>query len=87
MSDYTPTTDEVRSLYVTGTPPHRVTVPEGNAEFDRWLAQHDAEQQQKGVRLAAEHLRNEMEEPWSMRFASHLDAHAAGIVAESGGAA
>lgn len=43
MTGYTPTTDEVRAMYVTGTPPHRVTVPAGNAEFDRWLAQHDAE--------------------------------------------
>lgn len=43
MSDYTPTTEEVRAMYVTGTPPHRVTVPQGNSEFDAWIAQHDAE--------------------------------------------
>jgi hypothetical protein len=38
---------------------------------------------EKGVRLAAEYLRNEMEEPWGMRFASHLEAHSAGIAPEA----
>jgi len=47
------------------------------------LPQRDAEQQEKGVRLAAEHIRNELEEPWSMRFANYLEAHAAGIVQEA----
>lgn len=54
MSDYTPTTDEVRAMYVTGTPPHRVTVPQGNAEFDRFLAQHDAEIHTAALNAAAD---------------------------------
>jgi phage terminase Nu1 subunit (DNA packaging protein) len=54
MSEYTPTTDEVRAMYVTGTPPHRVSVPQGNAEFDRWLAQHDAEVAARALRQAAD---------------------------------
>jgi phage terminase Nu1 subunit (DNA packaging protein) len=54
MADYGPTTDEVRAMYVTGTPPHRVTVPAGNDEFDRWLAQHDAEVAAKALRQAAD---------------------------------
>lgn len=40
MSEYTPTLDHARALYVTGTPVH-VPVAEANAEFDRWLAAHD----------------------------------------------
>lgn len=40
-TEYTPTTGEVRAFYVAGIPPHRASVPEGNAEFDRWLAAHD----------------------------------------------
>lgn len=51
MSDYTPTTDELRDTYVSarasgepGSPPcgkggERLA----RTEFDRWLAQHDAE--------------------------------------------
>lgn len=43
MSDeYTPTTAEVRAMYITGTPPHRVSVRQGGEEFDRWITTHDA---------------------------------------------
>jgi len=46
MNEYTPTTERVRRDYVvenlgSTTEPHTAT--DGEAEFDRWLAQHDAE--------------------------------------------
>lgn len=87
MSDYTPTTDEVRAMYVTGTPPHRVTVPQGNAEFDAWLAQHDAEVRTAALNAAAEAvppstmpLGGELaiSEPVRMRFQQWLRARAGG---------
>jgi hypothetical protein len=40
VSDYIPTTDEVRDGYYS---PRESYEPDHNAEFDRWLAQHDAE--------------------------------------------
>ena len=48
MSEYTPTTDEVRGDYAHfqtpgGTDPVTGEFAEGLAEFDRWLAKHDAE--------------------------------------------
>lgn len=46
MSDYTPTTDRVREAYARGV--EFRTLEQTRAEFDRWLAQHDAE-----VRTAA----------------------------------
>lgn len=50
MSDYTPTTEEMRVFYAAerldgphleGFPPP--SVDQAEAEFDQWLAQHDAE--------------------------------------------
>lgn len=48
MSDYVPTTEEVRDDYAQfqvpgGTAPVTGEFAEGRAEFDRWLAAHDAE--------------------------------------------
>lgn len=43
MSDYTPTTDEVRYKYVEYDMSHTDDCTECPAEFDRWLAAHDAE--------------------------------------------
>ncbi len=40
MGDYIPTTDEVRDGYYS---PRESYEPDHNAEFDRWLAQHDSE--------------------------------------------
>lgn len=54
MAEYIPTTDEVRAMYVTGTPPHRVSVTQGNAEFDAWLAEHDREVQARALEEAAD---------------------------------
>ena len=53
-NEYTPTTEEVRAVYVAGTPPHMVTVTDGNAEFDRWLAAHDRAVKAEALREAAE---------------------------------
>lgn len=88
MSDYTPTTDEVRAMYVTGTPPHRVTIPQGNGEFDRWLAQHDAEVRTAALNAAADAvppstppLGGELaiSEAVRMRFQQWLRAQAGGV--------
>lgn len=48
MSDYTPTTDDVRTLYAhadnwVGGRVEMLGTPESRADFDRWLAAHDAE--------------------------------------------
>lgn len=49
MSDYTPTTEEMRAFYTAeriDVHPHLFPKPsaeEAEAEFDRWLAAHDAE--------------------------------------------
>lgn len=44
MNDYTPTTEEIRVIYI-GTREEFVKPWQSNrpAEFDRWLAAHDAE--------------------------------------------
>lgn len=46
--NYTPSTDEVRAFYVAGIPPHRSSVSQGNAEFDRWLAERDRKMMAQG---------------------------------------
>lgn len=43
MSDYTPSTTEVRQQFSREEPPRFWTVNEKNQQFNRWLAQHDAE--------------------------------------------
>ena len=37
MTDYTPTTEQVREQYSREQPPHIGTVSEKRVEFDRWL--------------------------------------------------
>ncbi len=68
MSDYTPTTENIRSCYVYATEGYDggLAIPEqqSKAEFDRWLAAHDAEVASKawdeGVSVALNHaIRNE----------------------------
>lgn len=41
MDEYTPTTEEIREGYV-GLPADAYSDPLVSAEFDRWLADHDA---------------------------------------------
>jgi len=46
MTEYTPTTADVRAAYnqlITATRPHELPHDYPCPEFDRWLAQHDAE--------------------------------------------
>ena len=43
MSDYTPTTEDVRRLWVYGFGMAKSEPRIENEAFDRWLAQHDAE--------------------------------------------
>lgn len=54
MAEHTPTTKDVRAIYVYGTPPHRVTIQDGYAEFDRWLAAHDRAVRAEALREAAD---------------------------------
>ncbi len=56
MSDYTPTTEDVRAFYIAGTPPHRVSVAQGKAEFDQWLQSVKAEARAEGTREAAAYI-------------------------------
>jgi len=41
-----------------------------------WLAEHDRQVAEKTIRGAAQHLRNEMDEPWGDRAANRLDVYA-----------
>ncbi|MBW1639254.1 hypothetical protein G3H63_09240 [Microbacterium resistens] len=51
MSDYTPTTEQIRAGYI-GEPEHFMDKAVGE-EFDRWLAAHDAEVQERADRWKA----------------------------------
>lgn len=58
--EYTPTTDEVRSMFTVGisdpTNPKPVPARRALHEFDRWLAAHDREVKAKALRDASEWL-------------------------------
>lgn len=58
MSDYTPTTEQVRDEYVYGqlgrATSSRVTEESLGGEFDRWLAKHDAEVAARALEAAAD---------------------------------
>ena len=61
MTDFTPTTDEVRGLYTVimfreNRPYLRQSLDEHRADFDRWLEQHDREVAAKALHLAADRL-------------------------------
>ena len=62
MSDYTPTTEQVREQYSREQPPHIGTVSEKRAEFDRWLDAVKAEAWDEGFDAGE-------------RDAFHLDTH------------
>jgi hypothetical protein len=42
MSDYTPTADRIRAMYVHDRSGGGLSEHDAEREFDRWLAQHDA---------------------------------------------
>lgn len=53
MDDYTPTDEQVRAAYVRGMRDTFVAAAaDHEAEFDRWLAQHDREVTAKALREA-----------------------------------
>lgn len=56
---YTPDAETVCEQYTREQPPHLGTVREKRAEFDRWLAQHDAEVAAKALEDAADALDND----------------------------
>src|SRR5690606_3140006 len=61
VTEYTPTTAEVAAQYTRGWASKRVRLMKSDeeaasAEFDRWLARHDAEVAAKALRDAADDL-------------------------------
>lgn len=71
MTDYTPTTDEVRGDYAHfqvpgGTGPVTGEFTEGLAEFDRWLKEHDAEVERAAAARALDLAADEI-------FVQHLE--------------
>lgn len=54
MTDYTPTTEEVREQYTREEPPRIGTVSGKAADFDRWLAQHNREVAAGALRALAD---------------------------------
>lgn len=54
--EFTPTTSDVRSLYVLSTPAHAVSISDGKAEFDRWLEQVKTEAKAEALEEAAAEL-------------------------------
>lgn len=70
MSDYIPTTDEVRETFMVSitqgiyfkSPADQLAgEDEANAEFDRWLAQHDSEITAKAEERIIKLLEQDME--------------------------
>lgn len=87
MSDYTPTTDEVREDFAYPWEAHKQDRPARLAAFDRWLAQHDAKVRTATLNAAADAvppstmpLGGELaiSEPVRMRFQQWLRAQAGG---------
>lgn len=86
MSDYTPTMEQVREYFAMALDTDGTQkVPE--AEFDRWLAQHDADVRTAALNAAADAvppstmpLGGELaiSEPVRMRFQQWLRAQAGG---------
>lgn len=60
MSDYTPTTDEIRTGYAAIGD---AIIPEHEEEFDRWLAAHDAEVLEAAVHRVEGLIEDAMRQP------------------------
>lgn len=85
--DYTPTTEEVREQYTREEPPRIGTVAERRAEFDRWLAAHDAQvraDERERIASAIEALRVDAAMPSPLSYRIARDA-AARIARDGGG--
>lgn len=87
MSDYTPTTEEVRTDYVVAYTNAESSQLLAGMAFDRWIAQHDAEVRTAALNAAADAvppstmpLGGELaiSEPVRMRFQQWLRAQAGG---------
>lgn len=79
MSDYTPTTDEMRRAWSFWTT--APTREEADAESGRWLAQHDAEVARDALNKAADEMPARelaISEPVRMRVQQQLRAWAEG---------
>lgn len=86
MTEYKPTTGDVREFYHGG----RITcdnppgMNERNAEFDRWLAAHDAEVAANALRDAASVLYSEEQAQWALDakrvFGSQMIAQHLGVL-------
>lgn len=64
MSQYTPTTKKVRLGYAVSAIWPSATDPERAAEFDRWLAAHDAEVSAQGFREGVDFIDNDPSLSW-----------------------
>lgn len=51
MTDYTPTTEQVRDQYTREQPPHINTASGKSAEFDRWLTEHERKVKAAALRV------------------------------------
>lgn len=61
MSDYTPTTEEVRAGYSTAT----YDDAKAETEFDRWLAEIKAQAWQEGIEAFDVAITKDVDDPWS----------------------
>lgn len=61
MTDYTPTTDEVRKAYVHANADTELQIDKWETVFDRWLAAHDAEVRADEREQAAKRVHHRME--------------------------
>lgn len=62
MREYTPTTGVVRDIYRTHL--GQSIQAERNAEFDRWLAAHDAQVSAQGFRDGVNFIDNDPSKSW-----------------------
>ena len=81
MSDYTPTTDEMRNVYasvqalgIRSGPPGAIEYNHGKAKFDRWLAEVERAAAARALEEAADDIESRRNEPGLV----HLDIRYAG---------
>lgn len=72
MSEFTPTTDEVRARYCADEFGHPAALTDPCLEFDRWLEAHDREVAAKALRDAAHSMRRH-KQPGHWNLTDELD--------------
>lgn len=77
MSEYTPTTDEVREAYRRWK--YRFDSEKGGPEFDRWLATHDAEVAARALEEAADAFERKAADPALTAMADKYAGYYAGV--------